>query len=415
MNKLDYLIHDIEEQEVIEIEGALTEDARKRVEDKILKKIASESPVVTVSHIITQSHVDAKGSNVTQKHLDATDSGCTTKTLSAKGLHSKRLVLLLAATMVMMLGLTAAAAKRNDWDIALLNFMGISNGASLQLESGEVQINEMAGSHCVDYGTVDSGVERDVTVTAASSIGDKNEVYIRIETDYILPEDFNPETDYILPGEYHMNVSPNKSGYGSIFTFFTEGNRLGFLLSISNCEDVNRSTISLQMEDFYLYHDLNIGDSSEETLNESAGNPHDGKGEYPVENTPPEKELLCEGSWDLSWQFRYESNTETYRMLHPFENNGVTYYLTKVEISPISIRMEAFRMPQDRQKPHPTDWLEEIHLTDGSVIPIAHESSAGLKNGMFADSYVGIEVFGDALIPENVEKIVIMGRDIELR
>ena len=127
MNKLDYLIHDIEEQEVIEIEGALTEDARKRVEDKILKKIASESPVVTVSHITTQSHVDAKGSNVTQKHLDAKDSGCTTKTLSEKGLHSKRLVLLLAATMVMMLGLTAAAAKRNDWDIALLNFMGLAS------------------------------------------------------------------------------------------------------------------------------------------------------------------------------------------------------------------------------------------------------------------------------------------------
>ena len=72
-------------------------------------------------------------------------------------------------------------------------------------------------------------------------------------------------------------------------------------------------------------------------------------------------------------------------------------------------------MPHDRQKPYPTDWLEEIHLSDGTVIPIKRESSAGLKDGMFADSYVGIEMFGNALIPENVEKIVIMGKEIKLR
>lgn len=399
MNNLDSIINDIQAHEALEIEGILKPDAQKRMEERIMKAIADERRITTKSTIRTKCSI------ATQHRACSINSTAADSTSFTRGLHSKRLALVLVAAMVMMLGLTAAAAKRNEWDITLLNFMGINNGATLQLESGEVQINERAGSLCIDYGRKETGEEKEVTIKAASSIGDKNEVYIRIETNYVLPEDFNPETDYILPGEYHMDVSPNKSGYGSIFTFFTEGNRLGFLLSISNCEDINRAEISIHMEDFYLYHDLN----RENSTSEGNGNTSENQG------PAPEKELLCEGSWDLSWKFRYQSNTETYRMLRPFENNGVTYYLTKVEISPISIRMEAFRLPSDREKSHPSDWLEEIHLSDGTVIPIEHESSAGLKNGMFADSYVGIEVFGDALIPKDVEKIVIMGKEIRLR
>lgn len=390
MNKLDCIINDIQEHEAIEIGGTLEENARKRIEDKVLKSIAAEN-----STIASKKYTATKSSGAINLFTKK----------SAGSLHiSKLRPLAVAMTLLFMLGFTATAAKRNEWDIALLNFMGVSNANTLQLESGEVQINQSASRHCIDYGNTDTGTAKEVTVTAASSIGDKNEVYIRIETDYVLPEDFNPETDYILPGDYGMTVSPNKSGYGSMFTFFTEDNKLGFLLSISNCEDINRAEISIHMEDFYLYHDLAHWDSAAEESNNSS-----------AQDAIPEKELLCEGFWDLNWKFRYQSNTETYRMLRSFENNGVTYYLTKVEISPISIRMEAFRMPHDRQKPYPTDWLEEIHLLDGTVIPIERESSAGLKNGMFADSYVGIEMFGDALIPENVEEIVIMGKEIKLR
>lgn len=358
MNNIADLITDIQKQELIEIDGSLNPESQKRIESQILKTIAeSKNPKATV---------------VGKRRL------------------SKRLTLILAAALTMTLGLTAIAAKENEWDIALINFMGIGNANTLQLESGEVQINQSATSECIDYGTTDAGEKKDITMTATTSIGDENEVYIRIETDYELPDGFNPETDYILPEDYSLSISDNRSGYGSVFTYFAEDNKLGFLMSISNCEDINTSSLSIHMEDFYLYHDLNN------------------------KNAPHEKELLCTGSWDLNWKFHYKSGTKTYHMLRPFENNGITYYLTEVKISPISIRMEAFRMPSNRHKEYSGDWLESIHFSDGSFITIDGMDSAGMKNGMFADSYVGIEMLGNAINPENVEKLMIGGREIQL-
>lgn len=359
MNNIADLITEIQEQELIEINGSLNPEGQKRIESQILKAIAESNA--------------SKAKFVRKRRL------------------SKRLTLVLAAALTMTLGLTALAAKENEWDIALINFMGISNANTLQLESGEVQINQSATSECMDYGTTDAGEKKDVTMTATTSIGDENEVYIRIETDYELPDSFNPETDYILPEDYSLHVSENRSGFGSVFTYFAEDNKLGFLMSISNCEDINTSSVFIHMEDFYLYHDLNN------------------------ENATAEKELLCTGSWNLEWKFHYKSGTKTYHMLRPFKNNGITYYLTEVKISPISIRMEAFRMPSDRHKEYSGDWLKSIHFSDGSFITIDGMDSAGMKNGMFGDSYVGIEMLGNAINPENVEKLVIGGREIRLK
>ena len=226
---------------------------------------------------------------------------------------------------------------------------------------------------------------------AASSIGDKNEVYIRIETDYELPEDFDVETDYILPEDYHLSVSPNKSGYGSTFTYFVEDNKLGFLLEISNCQDINKAEISLSMGNLYWHHDLHGAETAET------------------------EELLCEGTWDLNWSYHYKTGTETRHMLQAFQSGGVTYYLTKVEVSPISIRLEAFRMPRDRKKALPDIHLEEIHFSDGRVLQLDGVSGGGMRDGMFAECYIGIEKLGDGIDPKTVEMLVIEGEKIILR
>lgn len=354
MNNIDSLIREIQKHEVVEIDGALDKSSLKRIEEKVLNAISEERPVV-----------------------------------HKRKRHKRWFVYALVAVFTLALGLSVYAAKENEWDITLINFMGISNANTLQLEDGVVEINQVQRSMCVDYGHLETGEEKEIEIKAASSIGDKNEVYVRIETNYVLPDDFNPETDYILPEDYSLSVSSN-SGYGSVFTYFAEDNKLGFLLSISNCQDINRAEISLYMENLYLYHDLQ------------------------EDNANSEKELLCEGAWDLNWSYHYKSNTETNYMVHPFQSEGVTYYLTKVEVSPISVRMEAFRMPWDRDKQHPDAWLEEIHFSDGTVLQIDGLSGAGMKNGMFAESYIGVDVFGDAIDPEKVEMLVIEGEKISL-
>lgn len=352
MNRLDNLISEIRDSEVVDIEDVLDTDSRERIERLVLNGMNKEIP------------------------------------MRYKGKGSKRwLVLVAAAILIMALGLTVSAARENEWDIALINFMGISNANTLQMENGVVEINQGQKVMCVDYGQ--QGQNREVEMRAVSSIGDKNEVYVRIETDYVLPEDFNPETDYILPEDYRMSVSPNKSGYGSTFTYFEENNKLGFLLSISNCENVNKAEISLCMENLYLYHDLQ-GD------------------------VDAEKELLCEGTWELNWKYHYQSNTKTTHMLHPFEADGITYYLTKVEVSPISIRLEAFRMPWDRDKEYGEVWLEEIRFSDGTVLKPDGQSGSGMRNGIFAEEYIGVETLGNGIDSERVECLVIGDEKIYL-
>ncbi len=356
MNRLDDLISEVRHSEVVDIKGSLDKDRQRRIENVIMKAVEEDISAVTRKR------------------------------------SSKRwLVLGLAATLIMALGLTVYAARENEWDITLVNFMGISNVNTLQLENGVVEINQGQKSMCMDYGYVESGEAKEIEMRATTSIGDKNEVYVRIETDYVLPEAFDPETDYVLPEDYSLTVAPNKSGYGSVFTYFAEDNRLGFLLSISNCQDINRAEITLTMENLYWYHDL----------------------QEPYVDR--EKELLCEGIWELEWSYNYKSHTKTKYMLHAFEADEVTYYLTKAELSPISVRLEAFRMPGDRNKEHEDAWLEEIHFKDGTILQISNPSGGGIRNGMFAEEYIGVEAFGDAINVEEVEYLVICGERIYLR
>lgn len=363
MNNLNDFINEIHADEIVPIDGTLDTDLQWRIEEHVLNAIKQE-PATFFN--------------------------------KKKAARKKRVVYALAATLLLALGITAMAAIQNDWDVQLINFMGISDADTLQLESGEVEINQTCKSMCIDYGEQEDGVEKSVQMTVSSSIGDKNSAYVRINTDYELPEDYNPETDYILPDTNHLYISRNKDGSGlidfaSTFTAFVEDGKLGFLFSIENAEKLNKSYVSFEIKDLYLYHDLGMPDSDSE------------------------EELLCAGTWNFKWKYSYKSNAKTYYMLKTFENDGITYYLTKIEVSPISVRAEAFRMPQDRQKPHEGKFLEEIHFTDGTVLKVDGFGGGGLGNGMFADFFVTVYKLGTTLNPEEVESIVICGKEIKLK
>ncbi len=355
MNNIEDIIREVQEQEIVEIEGNLSEESRKRIEGLVLEEIL------------------AGQSNKKQYRR-----------------RKRWLVLGVAAVLTLGMGLSVAA-KEQEWDITLLNFMGISDANTLQLETGEVQIDQGQTSLCVDFGRNPGGEEREVEIKAVTSIGDRNEVYIRIETDYEVPKNFDPQTDYIQVEDFKLDISENHSGYGAEFVSFVENNKLGFLLSISDCKKINTARISLKLENLIWYHDLNHESDAKE-------------------------ELICEGTWELNWKFCYKGNAETYRFFKPIQNNGVTYYLTKVEVSPISVRMEAYRNPADRKEREPNyEWLEEIYLEDGRVLVPDEYSGAGNHNGLQFHSYVGVEEIGEALEPLKVKKIVICGEEIELQ
>lgn len=362
MNNLDDLIHDIHTDEALPIDGSLDAVQQWRIEEHILQSIK----------------------------LETTDTISSPVPFRFKPKRRKWLTLALAAVLLFTLGITAIAAVKNEWDIQLINFMGISNADTLQLEGGEVQINKTA-TYTRESSVKDIAFpENPIQIKAISSIGDKNSAYIRIETDYEVPASYNEETDYFVMNDLDFYIEPMESGFGMVYTSFIEDGKLGFLMSVSNCENLNRCEIYLQLTDLYLYHDLKD------------------------DSTPAKPELICPGTWTLEWKFNYKSNMKTYRMFESIESNGVTYYLTKVEISPISVRLEAFRMPQDRQKEHPNDLLESLYFEDGSILTVESESSSGVRNGIFIDSYIDVSEFGNAIDADAVKSITICGKEIKL-
>ena len=346
MGNLDDLIKDIREDEVVEIKGSLDSAAEWRIEEKILKAIGEEPKLVEYK----------------------------------KAKPKKWILVAAAAVFILAMGLTSAA--KSEWDIALIDFMGLSNANTLQLEGGEVQIDQRASC---------AGIE----MTVVSSIGDKNSGYIRIETDYEFPEDYNMDTDYILPWGHSLTISDgqdhNTKDYASTWMYYPEDGKLCFLVAISNCENLNKSRIQLKVKDLYIHHDLNNPESD------------------------VEEELLVEGEWAFDWTYHYKSNAIVYRMLKDFECNDVTYYLTKVEISPISVRIEAFCKPQDRNQTRPGDLIQKITYQDGTSVEIPGDSSGGVRDGMYVDSFVDVGMTGEVLRTDGVKSITISGTEIELK
>ena len=88
--------------------------------------------------------------------------------------------------------------------------------------------------------------------------------------------------------------------------------------------------------------------------------------------------------------------------------------LTKIEISPISIRIEAIRNPKDRKLPWTTGMLEKIYYRDGTMIPIETLNSGGLGNGIFIDEFLNVYYLGEVLKPEEITCLKVCGQNVDI-
>lgn len=362
MYNIDELITEIQEHEIVDIDGEMNKEQRERIEEKVLTSIHNSKIKKFPRH--------------------------------------KRLVVLLVATFVLLLGLTGVASSDSEWDIVLTNFMGISDADTLQLESGEVQIGASSVSKCKDFSESAKGIETEIKMIATSSIGDKNCAYIRIDTDYELPKGFDASTDSIMMEDFAYRVSTRESHdekysktFASSTMFFSEEGKVGFLVEITDCEAINKSYVSLSFRNLYWHHDLGVDEEDEAYR---------------------EPELLCEGDWELKWKYSYKSSVKTRRMFKKIQVSGKTYYLTKIELSPIFVRMEAVTKALTLEEYREgLDLLEEIHYKDGEVIKIEHCSAGGISNRIFLESMVNVMELGQPLQLDNISYLVIGGEKIE--
>jgi archaellum component FlaF (FlaF/FlaG flagellin family) len=303
--------------------------------------------------------------------------------IKIKRMTKKRFVaVLLAATL--LFGMTAYGAEKNEWDIAIVNYMGINNADTAQLEGGEVEIGASDSSN-------------GVTFQAVTSVGDKNSTYIRIDTDYRLPVSFNQKTDYILPENYTINIKGKPyqpvADYGATFGYYDNNGMLSFMMLISNCDGINKKKITISMSDLYLYHDLNANEKDKVA----------------------EKSLVCKGEWTLSWKYYYRSNVKTYYPIRLVESSGNTCLVTKLEISPISIRAQGVKNPHEGSTERSLLLIDKITMKDGSVIEFdPNSTSGGCKNNTFLNGYRDVLEMHRAITPSEVHSVTIGDTEIVL-
>lgn len=313
--------------------------------------------------------------------------------------RKKRMFVVLVAAIVAAIGLTAGAATQNDWDIALMNLMGISDADSIQLEGGKVEIAIDASCSGIDYADNPAGEQKTINVTKITSIGDKNNAYIRIDTDYDVPADFNETTDYILPDDTDISIQKNArgdfnpSGWGSMFTSVYDNGKLSFVFNITGCENLNRSYVVVDVSNLYLHHDKEDGD---EQLEEN---------------------LIFAGSLHLEWKYSYRANAKTTRMLKRLDADGTQIMVDKVTVTPLDIHIHGYSVESVEGGNSSLDLLriDAITFKDGTTIVPEGVSQGGIGDRHELDTHTNIEQIGQGLDVDNIESITVHGEVIKIR
>lgn len=280
--------------------------------------------------------------------------------------HRKRRGLILIAAIVMLMG-TVALAASNDWDIQMAERLGLSSVME-KLEGGYVVIGETQS-------------QGDITMTVTQAIGDSSCQWIEIDTN--IPWEANEEEAYgvedctlkvypcvpaIKPdgqggfdsfSNFALQFLTEKSGGYTVYCYEKDGN-ISIMISAMDYEDLNRSLIQVEIKDLGLYH-----------------------GEEDGEGT-----VICDSTFRFSWKNYYNANTKHIKLnqeitLQNDQGEVFDCTLTKLEVTPISLRLEAKAKNVGNGS---FLYIDSIKMKDGTVIPCGDITSGGVSSvGIHSD------------------------------
>ena len=388
---LEELLSEIHTEEILPLGGGLSREQQRRVEDRIFRSLQEDTALFTDKTI--QDHGYENWS------LEQQESAGMKVVSEKKTKHRKKLFIILAAAIIAVFGITAGAAVEFEWDRNLLDFMGIRDGETLQVGSGHVDLDISSTCFGMDYRENPAGQRETVTMMVTESIGDNKDAYIRIDTDFVLPETFDSETDYIMPENFSLDIyKRNKKIVGSsVFSSMNEDGKLYFLLSISPDKDVNNTTIRLNLENLYWYHDLNAED---------------------YEAAPP-KELIYEGVWQMEWKFDYDTHEKTYHPQQIIEVDGVKIRIEKVVVAPLGIHIYGSKAPGQPEEMNLFDIgkikVDSILYWDGTRLEPEGIDHMGIYQGKEIDVHINTERIGAGIDVDQVKSITVEGVEIRLK
>lgn len=275
------------------------------------------------------------------------------------GIHvfGKRRVILLAATFVLMMGMIIFAKER-DWDIRMADMLGLTEVME-ELEGGYVKIGA-------------SDVSDTIAITATQGIGDKNSMWVQLDTDLI----WNVGEE----GYYTFEVS-NGHWYrgekiltgGSWLYSYNNNGKVSFMWYFMGYEDMNRARVEVLLSGIMAY---------DSRRNEEEG--------Y----------LVSDGLWELEWENCYAPNTVVVR---PYQvvtlqseqgNHTMDCLVTEIELSPVSMRAVAWKNPFEQFKT-PSNRVvlsvDAITLRDGTKMELKTKFTTAGTNNFQTDCFLNYE------------------------
>ena len=293
-------------------------------------------------------------------------------------IFQKRNIAVITA-MVMMLGVFVYA-KEADWDIKMAEMLGLSYVMD-ELDGGYVRIDEFSESE-------------GVTITASQSIGDRNTQWIQIDTN--IPWEAGEKGYYLFEDwyeEFKLSSRGHPQGsYGSTCWSYNNSGCVSFIIQVEGLKKINRAYVDLSLEGIRLYQT----DQDEEG------------------------EQVSAGIWHLTWKNSYAANIIT---RHPYKRVSIQAedgskfdcIISKIEISPVSLRIEAWKNPKEGTSESCHLKVDSITLQDGTRIQPDNISS-GNSNNCILTSFLCFDPFSDmkGVNLQDIDYVTICGEDISI-
>lgn len=287
----------------------------------------------------------------------------------------KRKFVLLVATFILMIGMVGFG-KEHDWDIQMADMLGFSDVME-ELDGGYVKVDV-------------SDTSDKITVTASQLIGDKNCMWVQLDTDVPWTVE---EGGYYLFGDSNADCycqSTKQLTGAQTFESFNHNGYISFMWQFEDYSDINRATIEIYASQLVEYK--------------------------PLENEEDEQvtNVISDGIWELKWENCYAANTIN---RYPFKTvtledgeHELDCIIREIEISPISIQIKGWKNPLDDIS-HTYNLLEAVKLKDGTVIPCS--SSVGGVSNFTVEAFLSKDYVPEFDMTE-IEYVIIGGEDIKV-
>lgn len=337
----------------------------------------------------------------------------------SKGRRRRLGITIIAAVLVLALGITSFAINKNQWNIDIINYMGLGNADTTQLTDGSVEISAIDTKIVLNRVT---GTEDEIWMKADSSIGDNMNTYIKVQSNIVLPKELCELPGYFMAEFWDMNISDKKEEslgkqWGGSLEAILEEDGLSFMINLQDVEDLNTSYVTLTLGE--IVYNINWDDIQDASVQDGEILTNDYVKNLKAQGI--EELKIYDEDWTMSWKYSYKSPQVTKSIREKVEIGDLTCILTNLRITPLEVSISGHVAYTDWKKDMPKNPLhiEKILMNDGSEIILDGHTGIsygrGIKNLIptyYISIYENVAGYKTVLNPDEVKSVFVNGIEI---